>query len=179
MRRSVLAVIGTLAGTALMLGAKLGTPPYAAATAVATTDNGAGIAPAFAPPPSNAPMTNPGGGAADPAVPAPAAGGEVTMPPAAPPPGGGNNGTYTGVATVQQYGYNVSVKITVAGGRITAVNGTCDNPVGESQRYCMGAVQRLQQETLAAQSAKVAAVSGATYTSAAYQSALQAAIDKM
>lgn len=203
MRRSVLAVVGTLAGTALMLGAKIGTAQSQAAAAI--NGNGVGTVPAFAPPNPAAPAPALGarGASGMPNAPGPApatetgnqpngtmnpppagtagGGGGVAMPPAAPQPqanGGARDGNYSGSTMVQRYGYNVSVTITVAGGRITAANGACNNAVGESQRYCAGAVASLQQETLAAQSANIATVSGATYTSAAYRSSLQAAIDQ-
>jgi uncharacterized protein with FMN-binding domain len=79
---------------------------------------------------------------------------------------------------VSRYGYTLTVSITVSGGRITAGNVDCGNAGGESKSICTGRSPKLVQETLAAQSANVATVSGASYTSAAYKVSLQSAIDK-
>jgi len=48
---------------------------------------------------------------------------------------------------------------------------------GQSAQINPGAVPRLKQEALKAQSAKIATVSGATYTSQAYAESLQSALD--
>ncbi|WP_194899612.1 FMN-binding protein [Catenulispora pinisilvae] len=72
----------------------------------------------------------------------------------------------------------VQVRITMAGGRITSVAATSlphDNNV--SWARSVGAASVLAREVIAAQSAHVDAVSGATYTSDAYLKSLQAAID--
>jgi uncharacterized protein with FMN-binding domain len=66
----------------------------------------------------------------------------------------------------------------VSGGRITAASFTCGSSSGESRSICQGRSPRLVQETLSAQSASVATVSGATYTSQAYKVSLQSAIDQ-
>src|SRR5947207_500721 len=140
MRRSVLAAIGTVAGTALMLGAKLSVPP-ANATGVATvSDNGAV---AGAPPGDpNLGAAAGSGAAAGPAQSGPAAlagnamntaagsppttvGGGTTMAPQPlPATGGRKDGVFTGSAAIQPYGYTVSVTIKISGGRITAAAGS-------------------------------------------------------
>jgi len=48
---------------------------------------------------------------------------------------------------------------------------------GRDQEINSYAVPTLEKETVAAQAAKVDTVSGATYTSAGYQTSLQAALD--
>ena len=196
MRRSVLAVIGTVAGAALMLGAKLGTPPPDLPAAAAGGDNVAGLAdpnapapaagnPALAantakPAPANgtnpAPAVDPNPAPGNP--PAPAGGGTTATLPPQPAAGGRKDGSYSASAGVQKYGYPVSVTVTVAGGRITAATGSCGGVSGQSLAYCTNAMSRLQQEALAAQSASVNTVSGATYTSMAYRTSLQAALDQ-
>lgn len=72
----------------------------------------------------------------------------------------------------------VRVRITLAGGhitRITALNLPHDNDVSWLRSEVAAVV--LGREVMAAQSAHVDAVSGATYTSRAYLTSLQAAID--
>ena len=73
----------------------------------------------------------------------------------------------------------VEVEITVAGGKVTAV----DVPVypsgnGRDQEINAYALPRLIRETLDAQSADIDMVSGATVTSDGYLRSLQAALDR-
>ena len=72
----------------------------------------------------------------------------------------------------------VRVRVTMASGRITgvtAVNLPHDNDVSLMRSELAAGL--LAREVMAAQSAHVDAVSGATYTSRAYLTSLQAAID--
>lgn len=72
----------------------------------------------------------------------------------------------------------VQVRITVAGGHIVRISATSlphDNNVSWMRSEYAAAV--LGREVIDAQSARVDAVSGATYTSEAYVKSLQAAID--
>jgi hypothetical protein len=72
----------------------------------------------------------------------------------------------------------VQVRITLAAGRITSVTATSlphDNGISWARSELAATV--LAREALAAQSARIDAVSGATYTSEAYVVSLQAAID--
>jgi uncharacterized protein with FMN-binding domain len=72
----------------------------------------------------------------------------------------------------------VQVKITYAGGRVTSVVAV-RLPSGNSRDAEINnyAVPILIRETLAAQSANINAVSGATYTSDGYVQSLQSALD--
>ncbi|WP_433825273.1 FMN-binding protein [Actinoplanes sp. CA-015351] len=84
---------------------------------------------------------------------------------------------YTG-DTVQTQEGDVQVSITVADGKITAV--TVPVYPGGSARHeeiSARALPVLVQETLAAQSADIDSVSGATYTSGGYKESLQSALD--
>ena len=85
--------------------------------------------------------------------------------------------TYVGPVEYDRYGA-VQATITVAGGKITAVQISApeDNP--RSADINTQAIPILQSETLQAQSANIDIVSGATYTSEAYQQSLQAALDQ-
>lgn len=73
----------------------------------------------------------------------------------------------------------VQVKITVSGGKITAVDVPA-YPANDNKSVAINrsAVPKLVQSTLTAQSASVNSVSGATFTSSSYKVSLQSAIDK-
>jgi uncharacterized protein with FMN-binding domain len=73
----------------------------------------------------------------------------------------------------------VQLKATVSGGKITDVQAVqLPQSDGKSVEISNFAVPQLRQSALTKQSANVDAVSGATYTSAGYQQALQSALDK-
>ena len=88
------------------------------------------------------------------------------------------DGQYTGTSSTTRWG-PVQVRITVSGGRITAVD-VLSYPSNDNKSRSINAtaVPRLVQSSLTAQSASVSSVSGATYTSAAYKTSLQSAIDQ-
>ena len=73
----------------------------------------------------------------------------------------------------------VQVRITVSGGRVTAVD-VVQYPSGSSrgQQINAYAIPILVQETLKAQSANIDMVSGATVTSTGYVQSLQSALDR-
>ncbi|GAA2553908.1 MULTISPECIES: FMN-binding protein [Streptomyces] len=110
-----------------------------------------------------------------------AAAGGAAPPAAAQSPQGGarpiGNGTVTGDAARTQYGA-VQVRLTVSGGKITKAEAVQAPGGGQSDRITSNAVPRLNQAAVAAQSADIDAVSGATYTSAGYKKSLQSALDK-
>ncbi|WP_406461725.1 FMN-binding protein [Streptomyces sp. NBC_01622] len=85
--------------------------------------------------------------------------------------------TVTGSTAQTRWG-PVQVKITVTNGKITdvtAVQSPSDNP--RDQEINSYALPQLKSEALAAQSAKIDTVSGATYTSDGYRQSLQSALD--
>ncbi|MBN0045479.1 FMN-binding protein [Streptomyces actuosus] len=86
-------------------------------------------------------------------------------------------GTVTGEAARTQYG-TVQVRITVSGGRITRAEAVEAPRGGRSDQITAMAVPRLNEEAVAAQSAQIDAVSGATYTSTGYRQSLQSALDR-
>ncbi|MCU1514568.1 MAG: FMN-binding protein, partial [Microbacteriaceae bacterium] len=91
---------------------------------------------------------------------------------------GFTNGTYTGTAKTTRYG-TVQVRVTISGGAITDVaTVVLSGNEGRSNQINNSAAPVLRSEVLASQSAKVATVSGATYTSDAYLSSLQSALDQ-
>ncbi|MCL7492537.1 FMN-binding protein [Streptomyces sp. MCA2] len=117
------------------------------------------------------PHQTPAAAAAPPAGPAPSA-----SPSGVPSPRerDGTSGTFTG-DTIDTARGPVQVRVTLVKGRlttITALKGEHDEGASAD------AVPRLRQKALAAQSAKIDAVSGATFTSQGYISSLQSALDR-
>jgi hypothetical protein len=97
--------------------------------------------------------------------------------PASTPSGGGRSRTVNGTVARTRWG-PVQVQITIAGKRITDVR-TLLRPSGNDRDDEINdyALPRLRAEVLAAQSARVDAVSGATVTTGGYLESLQAALD--
>jgi uncharacterized protein with FMN-binding domain len=169
MRRVILAVVSTAIGLVFLLSFKthtqaaLGRP---AALGTPTPGSGAGTAPTAGP----AGKTSARKTAA------------ATTPAASSPASAGRSAsaakTVTGEAIDTIYG-PVQVKITVKGGKITAVTAT-KYPTDTPRDYQINsyAIPALNQETLQASSASIDAVSGATYTSQGYIGSLQNAIDQ-
>ena len=81
----------------------------------------------------------------------------------------------------EQFGYGVlDVKVTESGTRITDVSvPLLQTAEPTSQQISEQAIAMLRAEVLSAQGGGIDAISGATYTSAAYLQSLQAAIDKL
>jgi len=106
------------------------------------------------------------------AAPAPAA-----PAPAAPAPAGAS-GSFTGSSVSTRYGA-VQVQITVTNGKLTGAQAVAyPNRDGNSKQISAYAVPTLNQEAVAAGSARIAMVSGATYTSNGYLTSLQNALDQ-
>jgi uncharacterized protein with FMN-binding domain len=84
------------------------------------------------------------------------------------------NGTFTGSAVDVGYG-TVQVKITVVNGKITDAQAV-QAPSGRNDRYTNMSVPVLRERTLAAQSANINGVSGASYTSFGWYTSLVVAL---
>ena len=85
----------------------------------------------------------------------------------------------TGAA--ENFGYGVlAVKVTVNGTKITSLK-VANLQVAEptSQYICQQAIPMLHSEVLQAQSTRINAITGATYTSEAYAYSIQSALDKL
>ncbi|GIF35936.1 FMN-binding protein [Actinoplanes xinjiangensis] len=168
MRRSTAAAVGTLTGAALILGVRLSVQPAAVPVSSAQADSAAEepeidaagaeetTAPGSAKKPSGKKTTAPAGDDAE--------------------EDGLKAGTFKGKAVQHTYG-TVQVTIKVAGGKVTSANATYPTE-GFSGTINPNAVKSLNASALKAQSADVDAVSGATLTTGAYKSSLQAALDK-
>ena len=86
--------------------------------------------------------------------------------------------TVTGTVASTQYG-PMQVRVTLAGTKITQVTVLQRTDDGaESDQIDANAIPKLTSETLAAQSAHIDTVSGASYTSSGYIQSLQSALDK-
>ena len=196
MRRAVLTLGGTIAGLAALLSFKthpLSSGVYAAGTP-GTSAPAAGEpgSPAAASGPGSAAAAGPAAPAAAPATPAASTAPADSAAPsatrvAAPastvgkPSGTAGSAatrTVTGAAANTQYG-PMQVQVTLVGQRITKVTVLQQTNVGaRSEQIDSTAIPQLTSETLTAQSARIDAVSGASYTSAGYIQSLQSALDK-
>jgi len=88
------------------------------------------------------------------------------------------DGTYTGAAETTRFG-TTQVKVTISGGRITEIATVQLNQADpRSYQISVDAAPTLRTEVLAKQTAAVDVVSGATYTSDAYEASLQSALDQ-
>ena len=160
MRRSTAAAVGTLTGAALIVGVRLSVQPPAAPAAQQSSVDLVDGSPA----PSSGASKKPSDGKK---TSAPAKEKENAS--------GLKDGTFKGKGSTNPYG-TVQVTVKIADGKITAVDATYPL-TGNSATINPVAIPKLKEATLQAQSAKVAAVSGATYTSQSYQESLQAALD--
>jgi uncharacterized protein with FMN-binding domain len=161
MRRAILALGSTIAGIAVLLSFKTHSTGVTGASAAAPSM------------PGGTGSSAPAGGAAD-------AAGAGTA--ATPGPSGkaraGKRRTVTGKVAETLRG-PMQVELTLAGQRITKVTMLQrTNSGAESDAIDATAIPKLISETLAAQSAHIDAVSGASYTSEGYLQSLQSALDK-
>jgi len=163
MRRIVIAIGSTLTGLVLLfswptsLNRAVATAAPAPAGSSTTSDTTTSAAPA------------PSADASASADPAPSTD-TTTAAPAA--------GTYVGASVATQFG-PVQVQVTVTDGAVTAAE-AIDYPTSnpKDQRINSYAIPVLNSEAVQAQSASIQMVSGATYTSNAYITSLQSALDQ-
>jgi len=116
-----------------------------------------------------------------------AAGGQASSPsassagsgPAGPVTTTGPAATVTG--PTEQYGYGeLAVRVTIRGSRITGLTVPLIRTAEPfSQQLASQAIPVLRNEVLSAQGTNINAVSGATYTSQAYATSVQAALDQL
>lgn len=165
MRRFLLALTGTIAGLAALLSFK------SMSSSAGTTDASSSPAPASSSAATSGGATSGGGTAA----------GTTTGTGKSSASKGGTTGGTALTGDVEQTPYGpMQVQITVSGKKITGVNILQHTDDGsESQEIDANALPQLTKETLAAQSARIDAVSGASYTSSGYIKSLQSAVDKL
>jgi uncharacterized protein with FMN-binding domain len=168
MRRLLLALVSTAAGLAAVLSFK--THSSAAASDVAAPATGAqsGTSGTSGTSAGSAAGTAAGSGTAAPK------GGTGTGTGTA----AAGTRTLTGTVDNTQYG-PMQVEVMLQGRKITDVKVLQQTDTGTmSQQIDANAIPQLTRETLMAQSARIDAVSGASYTSAGYIKSLQSALDK-
>ena len=157
MKRALLIAGGTVGGLGAVL---MITPPNLSKTTVIAIDTPA-PAPSATPTKSGVPSAKP----------------TAAAPTVAPTkPVGGVTGSFTGSVANTRYG-PVQVKITVENGKIIDAQAV-QAPSGSNDRYTQKAVPRLREQTIAAQSANVQGVSGASFTSYGWYQSLASAISK-
>ena len=159
-KRGAIALVTTVLGLVLLLSFK--TPDVTTVDATVQAAGSAGSNPA----PTSG--SSGGGTAAAAASAAPAATSATTAAAAT---------TITGTTVSTRYG-DVAVEVTVASGKITAVEAVSLPSGGRSGQISAYAEPVLASEALTAQSASIDIVSGATYTSQAYAQSLQSALDQ-
>jgi uncharacterized protein with FMN-binding domain len=95
-------------------------------------------------------------------------------------PAGAGAATGAALGALERYGYGeLAARVSISGGRITDVAVPVLRTAEQySQQLAVQVIPTLRSEVLAAQSARINAVSGATYTSQAYAMSVQAALDK-
>ena len=161
MRRVVLALGGTVAGLVMLLSFR----SHTASTASAGVTAGSG---GTGPSPGASSAAGSGSSAASGA-------GAASAPVSA---GSGTGTAVTGDAIATPYG-PTQVQVTVNAGKIVKVTVLQHTNDGVNSMMIDGrALPLLNNETLTAQSGKINAVSGASYTSAGYIQSLQSALDK-
>jgi len=177
MRRIILAIVSTAAALVFLLTFKthsssVVTPPAAVGTpGGASAGGGSG---------QGGSGTASGARTSSGATPAPSSTGSGATP--APSSTGGSSTTsaktVTGDPADTMYG-PVQVQITVKNGKLTGVD-AIEYPTGtpRDEQINAYAIPQLTQEALTAGSAKIDAVSGASYTSQGYITSLQSALDK-
>jgi uncharacterized protein with FMN-binding domain len=104
--------------------------------------------------------------------------GSTTSPAATPAPTTTSSSTTVSGPTVSTRFGPVQVRITVRDGKVAEITALQLPSGGRSGRISSVAEPILHDEALAAQSAQIDTVSGATYTSGAYEQSLQAALDQ-
>ncbi len=162
MRRVVLALGGTIAGLVMLLSFRT----HMGLTAVAGVSGAGGKAG------SGGTSASGTGGSAG------SAGGAATAAPAPVSAGSGTGAAVTGNVIMTGYG-PTQVQVTLNAGKIVKVTVLQHTDDGVNSQMIDGrALPLLNNETLTAQSAKINAVSGASYTSAGYIKSLQSALDK-
>ena len=141
--------------------------PVATATKKATTQNKKQTTSSSSSTTSSAPSTSTNSNSATTTTPAPVAPKVTTS---------GVSGSFTGDGINVGYGV-VQVKITVSNGKITDAVAV-SAPSGRNQRWTDFSIPNLRSQTLAAQSAAISGVSGASYTSYGWYKSLITALQK-
>lgn len=184
MRRAIVTIGGTVAGLAALLSFKTHPVGAAASTVPQALSVGASASATPAVPEAGRQGGMAAGHVSATAKPRVTAKPGATAKPAATAKPSGGSGqasaarTVTGAVASTQYG-PMQVAVTLSGTRITKVTVVQQTNVGaQSSQIDAMAIPTLNSEALSAQSARIDAVSGASYTSAGYKQSLQSALDQ-
>jgi uncharacterized protein with FMN-binding domain len=169
-KRGAIAAALTAAGLALLFSFK--TPERVVTLARVGTGTGSGTT-------SGSSATSGSGTTRDQTTTTPVDDATATPTPSASPSSGSTaNGTVTGPVVETQFG-PVQVAVTFSNGTVTDIQALqLPSDRMRSQEISSYAEPLLRQEALQAQSAQIDLVSGATYTSSAYEQSLQAVLDQ-
>lgn len=151
MKRVLAALFGTVAGLVLLLDFKTHSASVASVPAAVGTTSGGDLVPSTTPSSASSSASSSSASASK---------------------------TYTGDSVDTQWG-PVQVRITVTNGKVTkadAIVYPTENP--RDQQINSYAIPALDREAVAAGSAQIDMISGATYTSTGYLQSLQSALDK-
>jgi uncharacterized protein with FMN-binding domain len=177
--KAVLTLGGTAAGLAALLSFRTHSPASADTAASAPSPQATAATGPAAPAAASAAPATAASGTATPATTAPATPAAGTTAAATASAGAATETrSITGAVENTPYG-PMQVKITLTGSRITQVTVVQETNDGtESQQIDSFSIPKLNAETLAAQSARIDTVSGATATSTGYIGSLQSALDQ-
>jgi uncharacterized protein with FMN-binding domain len=176
MRRLLIALASTAAGLAALLSFKTHSSVAGTTAAAPVTGTQGGSASASASTSAGSAGTAAGGGVAGSASPAPQGSTASSAATRGSTASSAATRTVTGAVASTQYG-PMQVQVTLLGTKITGVKVLQQTNLGSlSQQIDANAIPKLNSETLAAQSARIDAVSGASYTSAGYIKSLQSAL---
>ncbi len=169
-RRGAIALALTAVALILLLSFKTPAPPsIVGGLETGTGADGAGTGSIATPGLTAGPTIRSGSGSASTA-------GPTARPTGAPPSTA--TGQFTGAVVQTPYG-TVQVRITISGGHISDVTALqLPGDRRRSSQISQYAGPILRSEAIAAQSATIDTVSGATYTSEGYEQSLQSAIDQ-
>jgi uncharacterized protein with FMN-binding domain len=167
-KRAPIVITSTGAGLALLLSFHTSHPSLQIKSASGATPGGSGSTSTTPPESTSGSATEPTSGST------PAS----TTPPTSAPAA---SATRSATGTDVQYRYgDIQIEVTASGSKITNVTILRDNATdGHSYQINSEAVPTLQSETMSAQSTQIDGVSGATYTSQAYEQSLQSALDQL
>ena len=170
MRRAIVAGTATVSGVVLLLGLKSHSNGAALGTQAFSIGSGSGggsASTSSAAPSTSSTASKSSSGAGSP-----------TSVPTTPANSGTKSKVVTGDAADTRYG-PVQLQVTFSGKKITSIN-VLQYPTESfrDQEINTYALPLLNQEAMAAQSAHIDVISGATYTSDGYAQSLQSAIDK-
>jgi uncharacterized protein with FMN-binding domain len=164
-KRAPIVITSTAAGLALLFTFHTSHPSLQIKSASGATPDGTGSTSTT---PTSTTPSEPSSGSSP----------QSTAPPTSAP---ASSSTRSATGTDVQYRYgDIQIEVTASGSKITNVTTPRDDATdGHSYQINSEAVPMLESQTMSAQSAQIDGVSGATYTTQAYEQSLQSALDQL